>query len=188
MNIHNRDHPGHDFYYDLNQKKVFCFVCDALVTIDELHEPQQILDNKIEEWQLQTQFTKMKMEDTQLTYERFIYGLKNKKYAKVVILTGAGISVSAGIPDFRSPGSGIYANLQKYKLERPEDLVTLKYFLEKPEVFYAFSKEFDLEKYQPTPTHHFLRLMDQKGLLNINLTQNIDNLEEKAGLDPDKLV
>ena len=108
--------------------------------------------------------------------------MKAKKYEKIVVLTGAGISVSAGIPDFRSPGSGIYANLQKYKLSRPEELFTLKYFFEYPHVFYDFAKEFDLENYEPTPTHYFIRMLELKGLLHLNLTQNIDNLEEKTGL------
>ena len=96
-----------------------------------------------------------------LTYDKFITKLQLKQYEKVVVLTGAGISVSAGIPDFRSPGSGIYANLQKYKLSKPEELFTLTYFFEHPEVFYEFSKEFDLEQYNPTPTHFFLKLLDE---------------------------
>jgi NAD-dependent SIR2 family protein deacetylase len=37
--------------------------------------------------------------------------LKNKKYNKVVFLTGAGLSVAAGIPDFRTPGTGLYSQL-----------------------------------------------------------------------------
>ena len=46
-----------------------------------------------------------------LSYNYLVERLKAGKYKRIVVLTGAGISVSAGIPDFRSPGSGIYANL-----------------------------------------------------------------------------
>ncbi|TNV78482.1 hypothetical protein FGO68_gene12405 [Halteria grandinella] len=116
-----------------------------------------------------------------------IQGLKNGTYKKIVVLTGAGISVSAGIPDFRSPGSGIYANLQKYNLKRPEDLFTISYFLEKPEVFYEFAKEFDLDSFDATPTHFFIRLLQDKSLLSMNITQNIDNLEAKASIQDDFL-
>lgn len=44
-------------------------------------------------------------------YNQFVENLKENKYQNIVVLTGAGISVSAGIPDFRSPNLGIYSNL-----------------------------------------------------------------------------
>ena len=70
------------------------------------------------------------------TRNDLINGLKEKKYKKIVFMTGAGISVSAGIPDFRSPKTGLYANLQKYNLPTPESIFTLSYFNKNPEPFY----------------------------------------------------
>ena len=57
-----------------------------------------------------------------------IEGLKTKKFKKIVFMTGAGISVSAGIPDFRSPKTGLYANLEKYNLPYPEAIFALDFF------------------------------------------------------------
>lgn len=65
----------------------------------------------------------------------------------------------------------------------------LEYFRKKPEAFYHLAKEFlSLKKYMPTPTHHFINLLDKEGVLQLNMTQNIDNLEGKAGINPKKLV
>lgn len=103
-------------------------------------------------------------------------------------MTGAGISVSAGIPDFRSPGTGVYANLQKYKLPSPEALFQIDYFIEKPTAFYDFAQNFDLTKFNPTPTHFFIKMLQEKGILLANPTQNIDNLEEKTGMDMSSVI
>ena len=46
----------------------------------------------------------------------------------IIVMTGAGISTSAGIPDFRSPGTGLYDNLAKYDLPRPESIFDIHYF------------------------------------------------------------
>ena len=125
----------------------------------------------------------------QFTYEDLISGLKNDKFKKIVFLTGAGISVSAGIPDFRSKDTGIYSQLDRFNLPTPESIFKLSYFREKPEVFYKLAKSFlDLDKFEATPAHHFANLLYEKGMVSHYLTQNIDNLESKANFKPDEIV
>ena len=46
----------------------------------------------------------------------------------IVVMAGAGLSTASGIPDFRSPSTGIYANLQKYNLPYPEAIFEIDYF------------------------------------------------------------
>ena len=92
--------------------------------------------------------------------------MKEGRFKKVVVLTGAGISVSAGIPDFRSPKTGLYANLGKYDLPRPESIFEMEFFKEKPRAFYQLAQEFlDTDKFDPTPTHFFIKLLQDKGIL-----------------------
>jgi NAD-dependent SIR2 family protein deacetylase len=79
-----------------------------------------------------------KPDDDWITYEKLIQGIKDGKYQKIVILTGAGISVSAGIPDFRTPGTGLYDNLKEFDLPYPEAMFTLEYFRKKPEAFFKW--------------------------------------------------
>jgi len=122
------------------------------------------------------------------TFDKFTDDLKNGKYKKIAVLTGAGISVSAGIPDFRSPGSGIYSKLAHLGLPFPEAVFMLNHFKEHPEAFYLLAKELDLDQFNPTPTHYFLKLLEEKGLLMLNMTQNIDGLEFKANISPNLVV
>jgi NAD-dependent SIR2 family protein deacetylase len=100
----------------------------------------------------------------------------------------AGISVSAGIPDFRSPGTGLYDNLAKYNLPEPTAVFDINYFRENPAPFYQLAKELFPGQYKPTPTHLFIRLLHDKGLLRRCFTQNIDSLEVCAAFDPPPLA
>ena len=52
--------------------------------------------------------------------------IKEKNVKNIIVMCGAGISVSAGIPDFRSKDTGLYNNLQAFDLDEPEDLFTLR--------------------------------------------------------------
>ena len=47
----------------------------------------------------------------------------------IVVMTGAGLSTAAGIPDFRSPGTGLYDNLQKYDLPSPQAIFEINFFM-----------------------------------------------------------
>jgi len=105
------------------------------------------------------------------TYKKLVDGFKNNEFKKVVVVTGAGISVSAGIPDFRSPKTGLYDNLQQYNLPQPESMFDLEYFREHPEAFYHLANEFlDLKKYKPTPTHFFQKFLEDKKILQLVMT------------------
>jgi hypothetical protein len=63
------------------------------------------------------------------SYSDLVQGLKEGKYKKIMVMTGAGISVSSGIPDFRTPKVGLYDNLQEYNLPRPEALFDINFFI-----------------------------------------------------------
>ncbi|KAK0218236.1 DHS-like NAD/FAD-binding domain-containing protein [Armillaria fumosa] len=141
--------------------------------------------------------------------------IRNSK--RILILTGAGISVSCGIPDFRSR-NGLYASLGEYKLDDPQQMFDIKYFREFPNgvdirvlflrtqvvlnVFKFFilllglsivlihedllTRVFHSQIYPanfvPSPCHRFIKLIEDKGKLLRNYTQNIDTLETKAGV------
>ncbi|KAF2676570.1 NAD-dependent deacetylase sirtuin-2 [Lentithecium fluviatile CBS 122367] len=107
---------------------------------------------------------------------------------RIVVMTGAGISTSAGIPDFRSPDTGLYANLARLNLPYAEAVFDISYFRNNPLPFYTLAQELYPGHYRPTITHSFIHLLHKKGLLLKLFTQNIDCLEREAGVPDEKIV
>ncbi|KAH8264039.1 hypothetical protein KR038_000958 [Drosophila bunnanda] len=124
----------------------------------------------------------------ELSFEGLASHWRERGFRNIVTMVGAGISTSAGIPDFRSPGSGLYSNLKKYKLPHPTAIFDLDYFEENPSPFFALAKELYPGSFIPTPAHYFVRLLHDKGLLKRHYTQNIDTLDRLTGLSDDKII
>jgi NAD-dependent histone deacetylase SIR2 len=103
---------------------------------------------------------------------------------RVVVLTGAGISVSCGIPDFRSH-NGLYATLKErgiYDLDDPQQMFDIHYFRDNPAVFYSFASQIYPSNFIPSPCHRFIKAIEDRGKLLRNYTQNIDTLETLTGI------
>lgn len=124
----------------------------------------------------------------ELNLEGIVKYIKDKDCRNVITMAGAGISTAAGIPDFRSPVSGLYHNLLKYNLPHPQAIFELDFFEENPKPFFELAKELYPGCFKPTLSHYFIRLLHEKGLLLRHYTQNIDTLERVAGVPDDKLV
>eukprot|EP00761_Pharyngomonas_kirbyi_P013235 gb/GECH01013262.1/.p1 GENE.gb/GECH01013262.1/~~gb/GECH01013262.1/.p1 ORF type:complete len:436 (+),score=121.50 gb/GECH01013262.1/:1-1308(+) len=115
-------------------------------------------------------------------------GIKSGNYKNIVVLCGAGMSTAAGIPDFRSPKTGIYDNLEKFNLNSPTDIFNLDFFYENPKPFYELAGTLFTSDYKPTKCHKLLKVLEDHDVLLQVVTQNIDGLEEKTGLPHDKVV
>lgn len=114
--------------------------------------------------------------------------INNGDIKNVVVMCGAGISTSAGIPDFRSPSTGLYFKLRKYNLPYPEAIFEYSYFKKDPKPFYALVKELFPSKLTATDTHRFFTLLHKKGVLKRIYTQNIDALEHIAGVPSESII
>jgi NAD+-dependent protein deacetylase SIR2 len=111
-----------------------------------------------------------------------------KKSKNIIVLTGAGISTSLGIPDFRSKDVGLYAKLEHLGLSDPQEVFDIKLFREDPTIFYSVARDILPDTDRFTPTHAFIHMLQQKGKLLTNYSQNIDNIEANAGILPEKLI
>jgi NAD-dependent deacetylase len=100
-----------------------------------------------------------------------------REAGSVVALTGAGISVPSGIPDFRSPGSGLWENVD------PMEVAHIDAWRADPERFWHFygSRFQTLEGKEPNGAHRALVALERRGRLDAIITQNIDRLHRRAG-------
>lgn len=97
---------------------------------------------------------------------------------QTIVVTGAGISTEAGIPDFRGE-NGIYRQLGEDRVMR---IINIDFFRHNPEEFYTFyRKYFDFPAVEPSKAHYMLARMEKEGYISGIVTQNIDNLHQKAG-------
>jgi NAD-dependent deacetylase len=98
---------------------------------------------------------------------------------RAVVLTGAGISVPSGIPDFRSPGTGLWENVD------PMEVAHIDAWRRDPNRFWSFyAQRFaSLTDKQPNEAHLALAELERRGLVRAVITQNIDRLHRLAGTE-----
>ena len=96
---------------------------------------------------------------------------------RAVALTGAGVSVPSGIPDFRSPGTGLWENVN------PMEVAHIDAFRRDPDRFWTFygQRFATLRDKRPNAAHRALAELERRGLLRAVITQNIDRLHSAAG-------
>ncbi|KAK6183461.1 hypothetical protein SNE40_010939 [Patella caerulea] len=107
--------------------------------------------------------------------------IKDNKCKNIITMAGAGISTSAGVPDYRSQDGGLYD-------KEKEQHYTIDHFNDNPDIFYKWLKKLFPENLKPTLCHYFIRLLHEKGLLLRHYTQNIDALDQLAGLPREQLA
>jgi NAD-dependent deacetylase len=96
-----------------------------------------------------------------------------------VVLTGAGVSVPSGIPDFRSPGTGLWENVD------PMEVAHIDAWRRDPDRFWSFygQRFASLVDKQPNDAHLALAELERRGLVRAVITQNIDRLHRLAGTE-----
>jgi len=94
-----------------------------------------------------------------------------------VVLTGAGVSVPSGIPDFRTPGKGLWEKVDPMKVAH------IDVFRRDPDRFWHFygDRFATLGDKEPNPAHEIIAELEARGVIRGVITQNIDRLHRKAG-------
>jgi len=94
-----------------------------------------------------------------------------------VVLTGAGHSTASGIPDFRSPDTGLWQQVD------PMEVASIYGFQRNPKAFYDWIRPLarQMVEAQPNPAHFALAELEEMGVLKAVITQNIDELHHRAG-------
>jgi len=101
---------------------------------------------------------------------------KIEKARRVAVFTGAGVSTLCGIPDFRGP-QGLY------KQPDAERIFDIDWFRRDPSIYYKGCMElvYGLKRFKPGPVHQAIARLEQAGIVQGIITQNIDMLHQKAG-------
>jgi NAD-dependent deacetylase len=103
-----------------------------------------------------------------------------RECGNVVFFGGAGVSTECGIPDFRS-SDGLYSKKYNYKYS-PEEILSNTFFNKHPDIFYQYLREnMIFDNVNPNKGHYVLAELEKRGILKAVVTQNIDNLHQKAG-------
>lgn len=98
----------------------------------------------------------------------------------IVFFGGAGVSTGSGMKDFRSK-DGLYNEKNEFKWP-PESILSHDFFFKRPQIFYEFyRKKMNILPYEPNIVHKTVAEWEKQGLLDVVITQNIDNLHQKAG-------
>lgn len=115
------------------------------------------------------------MDEKQRQLKDWIDGSDN-----IVFFGGAGVSTESGIPDFRSEG-GIFQAINEYGV-RPEVILSHSFFMSNPEAFFKYYKKTLLfPDAKPNDCHKALAKLEEMGKLKAVITQNIDDLHQRAG-------
>ncbi|KAL7712956.1 NAD-dependent deacetylase sirtuin-2 [Entamoeba marina] len=176
---------GHPVVFNLSTFSFWCYECNSYVT-NELLEllRETVIQDKIE--------NAIYYEPLFVSYDiegvaKYIQKISPKN---IIALVGAGMSTAAGIPDFRSPKTGLFHKLAKFNLPFPEAVFDIRFFPKDPAPFYEVMKDIfpGQNKYFPTRSHMLLKRFQDMNILKKVYTQNIDDLESVAGLREDKVV
>ena len=101
------------------------------------------------------------------------------KSDNIVFFCGAGVSTESGVKDYRSK-DGLYNTIKEYGVS-PEKILSRSFFKENPEIFYDFFRKYFIIEAEPNHAHKAMAKLEKMGKVRAVITQNIDNLHQKAG-------
>jgi len=104
--------------------------------------------------------------------------------SRIVFFTGAGISTESGIPDFRSPGTGLWTKMKPIMFQDfvASDSVRQESWRRR------FSGERTIETAKPNKGHEAIAKLIRDGKATSVITQNVDNLHQNSGIDPGQVI
>jgi NAD-dependent deacetylase len=103
---------------------------------------------------------------------------------RIVFFTGAGISTESGIPDFRSPGTGLWTKMRPIQFQ---DFVASE-SVRQESWRRRFTGERTIENARPNKGHEAIARLVRDGRATAVITQNVDNLHQDSGIDADRIV